>query len=231
MLPFRAKNPPEHFPYATIGLMVVHTLIFLLTSEIFLVIRKDILLGYAVSHQTLSLFRLITAMFLHHDILHLAGNMLFLWIFGASVEGRLRPWVFLPAYLVAGLAGGLLHDLIMGVGHPAQFSLGASGAIMGVAGMYLYMFPYSLIRAVHRTYWIGGWLSVSDIQARWVILYYIGFDLLYQLLAQGADGVGHLAHLGGFGAGVLIVAALRVRRGTQEGFHRQATRAGTKDFN
>src|SRR5215813_916188 len=185
MLPFRAKNPPEHFPYATIGLMAINVVVFAFTSQMFLAIKPYVVENFAVSHDQFSFLRLTTAMFLHNDILHLAGNMLFLWIFGPSVEGRARPWFFIPIYLLAGYGGGLLHEMFAGTRNPEQFSLGASGAIMGVAGMYLYIFPYSLICAVHRTYWIAGWFSVSDIQARWVILYYIGFDLLYQLLLQG----------------------------------------------
>src|SRR5258708_37049548 len=134
MLQFRAKNPPEHFPFVTVGLIVANTLVFALTSHYCLFIRHEIVEDFAVSHNTLSLFRLITAMFLHHDLLHLAGNMLFLWIFGASSEGRMRPWFLLPSYLIAGLAGGMLHELFMGHLHPAQLSLEASGAVMGVAG-------------------------------------------------------------------------------------------------
>jgi membrane associated rhomboid family serine protease len=230
LLPYRAKNPPEHFPFVTIALIVINVVVFLVTSERFLVIRDEVVEQWAVSHETLNPLRMLTAMFLHNDIFHLAGNMLFLWIFGAAAEGRMRPPLFIVGYLIAGFAGDLLHEAIMGVLHPSQFSLGASGAIMGVAGMYLYMFPFSAICAVHRQYWIMGWLTVSDLQARWVILTYIGLDLLHQVILQGADGVGHLAHLGGFAAGFLIVLAFRMRKDTEDISEAQATRAEMKDF-
>jgi tetratricopeptide (TPR) repeat protein len=92
------------------------------------------------------------------------------------------------------------------------------------------MFPYSLIQAVHREYWVVGWMRVSDIQARWVIFYFIGFDLLYQLLFRGADGVGHLAHLGGFAAGFLIVLIMRARRDNEDVSNVQAVRSEMKDY-
>ena len=133
MIPYRAKNPPESFPYATLGLILLNTLIFAITSEYFLVIRDEVTKAWAVSHDTLNPLRLITAMFLHGSIIHLGGNMLFLWIFGAAAEGRLGTIKYLLIYFIAGITGGLLHDGVVGYLHPTQFGLGASGAIMGIA--------------------------------------------------------------------------------------------------
>src|SRR5438445_129546 len=117
-LPYRSKNPPESFPYVTVGLIVINTIVFALTSEAFLVIRPEMLERFAVSHNTLSPLRILTAMFLHGDIMHLAGNMLFLWIFGAAVEGRLRGPKFIVLYLLCGLAGDVFHELIFGLKSP-----------------------------------------------------------------------------------------------------------------
>jgi membrane associated rhomboid family serine protease len=232
LLPYRAKNPPEHFPYATVALIAINTLKFVVTSDSLLTIREDVVDKFAVSHDTLSLFRMVSAMFLHGSILHLAGNMLFLWIFGASTEGRLRPLKFVALYLLSGLAGDLLHDLAVGFSHPSQFSLGASGAIMGVAGMYLYMFPYSMICVLYRR-WYGWGFGVAEWHARWVVAVYIGIDLLEGFLTKSlgvSDGVGHFAHLGGFGVGLLGAWALRARRDSEEVSTVQATRAEMKDF-
>lgn len=230
LLPYRAKNPPERFPVATISLIVLNTLIFALTSDYFIVARREAVESYAASHNGVlsEPWRLLTAMFLHGNIEHLAGNMLFLWIFGASVEGRLRPFKFLVVYLLAGLTGGLLEDIFWGTLHPTVFSLGASGAIMGVAGAYLYMFAYSTICIF---YWLWFfWRGVWEVQARWVVLFYVGLDVLFAFLFQGGDGVGHLAHLGGFGTGLLLVWAMRARRDTEEVSMVQATRAEVKDY-
>src|SRR5579884_3833441 len=217
LLPYRAKNPPDHFPFVTIGLIALNTLIFALTSQYFLIIQRPVVANYAVSHENLTLWRLITAMFLHAHLLHLAGNMLFLWIFGASVEGRVRPIPYLAIYFVAGLTGGILQDLIWGAAHPNVPSLGASGAIMGVAGAYLYLFPYSTICVFWRlTVFYGG---VVEWQARYVVF-----------LFGSKDGVGHLAHLGGFATGFLYAFLLRSRRDSVDVSNIQAVRAEMKDY-
>lgn len=231
MLPYRAKNPPESFPYATIGLIAVNTIVWACTSEAFLIVRESVVDNWAVSHNTMNPVRLVTAMFLHGSLFHLLGNMLFLWIFGAAAEGRLKLWRFLTVYFGAGLAGDLLHDGIVGILHPDQFSLGASGAIMGLAGAYLYMFPFARIRV-----WLGwGWIRwisqsgpVADWHAQWVILYYVAFDVLGGLQTAGlgiSGGVANFAHLGGVGAGFLLTMALRARRDSEEHSDAQAMRA------
>lgn len=231
MIPYRAKNPPESFPYVTIVLLVVNTLVFALTSQLFLVIREDVTEQWAVSHNTLNPIRLVTAMFLHGSLLHLLGNMLALWIFGAAAEGRLKTGKFLLVYFASGIAGGLLHDGVVGILNPDQFGLGASGAIMGLAGAYLYMFPFARIRV-----WLGwGWMRwisnsgpVADWHAQWVVLQYVAFDVLEGVLWRSvgtSGGVAHFAHLGGFGAGFLATLALRARRDSEEASDAQAVRA------
>ena len=234
-LPYRAKNPPERFPYVTISLIVVNCLVYLATIDYSSVgmamlggIRDDVVQSFAVSHATLSPLRLFTAMFLHENIFHIAGNMLFLWIFGAALEGRLGPSRYLGLYLFAGLTGGLLHDLMVGVGRPDQMSLGASGAIMGVLGAYLYVFPFSTIRCAY--YWGWWWRGVTEWQARWVVLMYVGTDALEAFLFRGMDGVGHFAHLGGAAMGLLSAFLLGVPRDGEEYSNVQAVVADTRDI-
>jgi membrane associated rhomboid family serine protease len=232
LIPYRVKNPPESYPYVTIGLIVVNTLIYFATSDGIWTIREDIVKQWAVSHNTMfdNPLRLITAMFLHGSVDHLLGNMLFLWIFGAAAEGRLKTIKFILLYLIAGLAGGLLHDGVIGFLHPKQFGLGASGAIMGLSGAYLYMFPFAQIRV-----FVGWWFRflfsgnlIADWQAQWVILYFVIFDVLEGFLYKSvnlSDGVAHFAHMGGFGAGFLLMLLLRSRRDTEEASEAQAIRA------
>jgi membrane associated rhomboid family serine protease len=217
LLPFRAKNPPDHFPFATIVLIALNIFVFLLTSERFWEVRRDIVQDYALTHNNMSVFRIFTSMFLHGDLFHLAGNMLFLWVFGSSVEGRLGPIKFLLAYFLAGIAGDLLHDVIFGPYEPDIPSLGASGAIMGVAGAYLFLFPFSTI-CVFFIFWPLVYIraGVAEWQARWVVLYFVGFDIVYAYLFKGADGVGHFAHLGGVGMGLLVCVLMRPVRDSEE---------------
>lgn len=226
LIPYRTKNPPERFPYATLTLIILNVVIYFFTSteHYFLRVNDSALEMFAVSHNTLNPWRLTTAMFLHANIEHIAGNMLFLWLFGGAVEGRLRPWKFLVVYFVAGWTGGLLSDLVLGATSPDTPSLGASGAIMGLAGAYLFMFPHSIICIA----WAFAYrFGVADWQAWWVVLLYVGLDLLFAVIFRGADGVGHFAHLGGFGTGLLAVWLLRARRDSEEVSQAQATLAET----
>jgi len=231
IIPFRTKNPPEHFPYVTLILIVVNVLIYFLTSidNSFLRVSEGILGDYAVTHNTLSIWRLTTAMFLHANLEHIVVNMLVLWIFGAAVEGRLRPLKFLIVYFVAGWTGGLLSDLLLGQVSPDTPSLGASGAIMGIAGAYLYMFPFSRIRVFYiLPLSFFSRIGLAEWQALWVVAFYVGMDILFGIVLHSADGVGHFAHLGGFASGLLAVLLMRVRRDSEYISRAQAVLDETK---
>jgi membrane associated rhomboid family serine protease len=229
LIPYRAKNPPERRPYATLSLIALNVLFYIPTTVYLIYVRDSAIERFAVTHENMNLLRLFTAMFLHANPLHLIGNMLFLWLFGSAVEGRLGPWKFLLTYFAAGIAGDFLHDYMVGFLHPKMPSLGASGAIMGIAGAYLYIFPFARI----CTFWMWSFgfiprLGVSDIQARWVILYFLFFDVLWGLLLQGLDGVAHFVHIGGAVAGFLLMMALRVRRDSEDYSDVQAVRSDAR---
>src|SRR6476469_4661283 len=87
--PYRAKNPPEKFPWATLSLIALNTLVYVCTSEYLLQIREGVVTDWALSHNNFTFVRLIAAMFLHANIFHLLGKMWFLWLFWPGVEGRL----------------------------------------------------------------------------------------------------------------------------------------------
>jgi membrane associated rhomboid family serine protease len=233
-IPYRAKNPPEQFPYVTLTLIAANILIYALTTEKFMFVRDSITKEYALSFLNFTPLRLFTSMFLHAEPLHLIGNMLFLWVFGPAVEGRLKSLKFIVFYCMAGLTGSLLHLIVDGVLHPKVPSFGASGAIMGVAGAYLYLFPFARIMMfVGHSYWIakmndeGEYRLVTPWQAQWVVLYFILFDIIDGLFWHSAgfsDGVAHFAHIGGFGAGFLIPLILRAPRDSEEASEAQAAR-------
>ena len=229
LLPYRTKNPPEHFPFTTVTLMVLNVVIYLATStdNAFLRVNDGALDSFAVTHNNLNLWHLTTAMFLHGNLEHIIGNMLFLWLFGAATEGRLRPLKFLVLYFLAGWTGGLLSDFAQGLSNPDVPSLGASGAIMGIAGAYLYLYPHSTICVLYG--WGFRW-GTAEWRAWCVVALYIGMDLLFGVLIKTADGVGHFAHLGGFGTGLLMVFLLRGKRDTEEASQARATLADTRDF-
>ena len=144
---------------------------------------------------------LVTSMFLHAGFMHLAGNMLFLWIYGDNVEHRLGSGPFLLAYLGTGVAATLFHTLFdLDSALPL---VGASGAISGVLGFYFIWFPHNRVRL-----WVllfPFFMNVVTLPARIVLGFYLVFsNILPFLIAQGMQGggVAYGAHIGGFLGGL-----------------------------
>jgi len=139
-------------------------------------------------------WQLITSAFLHGGLLHLLGNMLFLWVFGPNVEDRFGRLGFLGFYAGGASASAMLH-----ISFENAPAIGASGAISAVAGAYLVLFPKTTVRIVYWFFIIGA----AAIPAWW----FIGFNIAWNLLNQaiGIDrGVAVLAHLGGYGYGIAL---------------------------
>jgi membrane associated rhomboid family serine protease len=154
-----------------------------------------------------SLADLLLSMFLHGGLLHLAGNMLFLWIYGDNVEHRLGPARFVLWYLATGAAATLFHAVFF---LSSDIPLvGASGAISGVLGFYFIWFPKNTVRML---FFLPPFLwHVFEIPARIVLLIYLVIDNVLPFIFAGAGGVAHGAHIGGFiaGAGAAWVMARR----------------------
>jgi len=158
-----------------------------------------------------SMYDLLYSMFLHGGFLHLAGNMLFLWIYGDNVEHRLGSVRFLLAYLGTGIAATLFHAL-SSPGSQVPM-VGASGAISGVLGFYFVLFPKNQVRLL----WLlpPFLMQVIQVPARIVLgIYLLLENLLPYLTTSSEVGVAHGAHIGGFVAG-LGVALLMRRRGVE----------------
>lgn len=145
---------------------------------------------------------LVTSVFLHGSLLHLAGNMLFLWVFGDNVEDAMGHGRFLAFFLLCGIAAGLAHAL----SDPASPRplIGASGAISGVVAAYLILYPR-----------VRVWgLFFKGIPLRMPAILAIGIWILFQIgaaLLGGDDGVGWFAHLGGLVAGAVLIRFMRRR--------------------
>jgi membrane associated rhomboid family serine protease len=171
-------------------------------------------------------YQLLTAALLHGGILHFAGNMVFLLVFGLRVNELIGDAKFAIIYPLLAIASGLAYMLAMH-DQPLHPCLGASGAIMGLAGMYLVLFP---VQRVHMAFWIGvrvwAWFILFRMRGFWLLVLWLAFnDLLPMALAAGRrssgdggagggsfDGVAHWAHLGGFLTGVVIALGLLVSR-------------------
>ncbi len=158
---------------------------------------------YGVKPGQLSLMDVLTSMFLHGGLMHLLGNMLFLWIFGDNVEHHLGPSGYLLAYLATGFAGALGDSLIRwGSMVP---SIGASGAISGVLGLYFLWFPKNRVRVF--VFLFPFFMNKVDFPARIVLGFYLIVDNILPLLFSGGEGsVSHGAHVGGFLAGLALAA-------------------------
>jgi membrane associated rhomboid family serine protease len=149
---------------------------------------------------------LLTHMFVHASWMHVLGNMLFLWIFGDNVESRLGHVGFLLAYLATGAAALSTHVVIAGV--KGQALVGASGAVSGVQGLYFVACPGARVRLF---IWLLFFVRIVLVPARIIMIVWFalqdGLPLLLERAGEG-DGVAHWAHLGGFGAGLVLMLLL-----------------------
>jgi membrane associated rhomboid family serine protease len=149
---------------------------------------------------------LFASMFLHGSFMHLFGNMLFLWIYGNNVEHRLGPFWYLLAYLFCGVAAALFQAVF----NPKSGipMIGASGAISGVLGLYLWWFPHNRIKVF--LFLFPFYAGTVLIPAVFVLVMYLVVDNLLPFFFASSDGGGiaHGAHIGGFLAGLLIAMVL-----------------------
>jgi membrane associated rhomboid family serine protease len=147
----------------------------------------------------------LTSMFMHGGFGHLAGNLLYLWIFGDNVEHRFGHRVFLGFYLVSGIAATALQVSL----NPGSIipTLGASGAISGVLGAYMVLFPRNRVNALLFV-WV---LSIPAFVAigLWIVFQIVSGWSALLMPTQMAGGVAYGAHIGGFAAGVLLALVLR----------------------
>jgi membrane associated rhomboid family serine protease len=155
---------------------------------------------------------LFTSMFLHGGLLHIASNMLYLFIFGDNVEDRLGHLRFLLFYLACGVIAGITHIVVNA--NSSIPSIGASGAIAGVLAAYLRLFPHARVRTL---IFIGPIVLVPRIAAAFLIIFWFATQFLSGVMSLGAtteqtSGVAVWAHIGGFLAGLILVEVLRPRR-------------------
>ena len=149
---------------------------------------------------------LFTSIFMHGGWLHLAGNMLFLWIFGDNVEHRIGHGLFLVFYLVAGIIASFAQILVDT--DSVIPTLGASGAISGVLGAYLVMFPTNrvLVLIIRFPIWVPAIVAIG----LWAAFQFINGLGAIAVTEETAGGVAYMAHIGGFDAGVLAGLVFRM---------------------
>jgi rhomboid family protein len=223
MIPLKNLSPRLTFPAMTVALIIANVLVFVYqvslpdrAAEAFIqiygMVPSRVALALAGQHHVTleqAFLPLFTSMFLHGGILHILGNMWFLWIFGGQVEDRLGHFTYLIFYLICGLGSGIAQlAFSWGSKTPA---IGASGAIAGVLGAYIVFFPSSRILTLVPLFII--WFT-AQIPA----LVFIGLWFVVQFLsginsvgAASMGGVAWWAHVGGFLLGVLIAQYYRTK--------------------
>ncbi|CAI2717996.1 rhomboid family intramembrane serine protease [Nitrospina watsonii] len=211
MIPLHDENPTRTFPLFTIGLVAANILVFFwelsLAQQGTEFITEYGLVPYQLTHQPLQNYpNVFSSMFMHAGWGHLLGNMLYLWIFGNNIEDQLGKLRFILFYLTCGaLAAGshVAADL------NSQIPMvGASGAISGVLGAYLMLFPFARVKTL---VFLGFFITIVRIPAIFLLLVWVGLQVLNNM-ATGPDsgGVAWLAHIGGFIVGAVLIHPFRL---------------------
>jgi len=216
VLPLSDHNPSRTTPVVNILLIAVNVFLFFwelsqgprLERALFDIAFIPARFWYAPLHPV-NIIGMFLSMFLHGGWLHLGGNMLYLWIFGDNIEDRLGHFRYILFYLLSGIAATLAHAVF----NPASRmpSIGASGAIAGVLGAYLLLFPRARVTTVIPIFFF---ITVREIPAvivlgLWFVLQlFVGVASLGVADAANTGGVAYFAHIGGFVAGMVLIAVM-----------------------
>lgn len=219
MIPLSDDPPRRSVPVVTVSILIVNVLVFIYElslgdrglEQFFYsagVIPAEYLSGRNIGTPPpggIIWSTLFTSMFMHGGFMHIASNMLYLWVFGDNVEDQLGHGGFLIFYLVCGIIASFTH-IFMNPGSQIP-SIGASGAIAGVLGAYLVMFPGATIRTLM---FLGPLVFLPRISAFFLIGFWFVTQAFAGLASLGAtseqtSGVAVWAHIGGFLAGLVLV--------------------------
>jgi rhomboid family protein len=230
VIPLRDANPTRRTPVVTLGLIAACAVVFAVQLGIMAdsgdaalgpfvtewgVVPAEIIAaltsGALISQETATL---VTSQFLHGSLLHIGGNMLYLWIFGNNIEDRFGPLRFLVFYLVGGVVAALAQVAI----DPTSTvpTIGASGAIAATLGAYIVLFPRA---RVTTAVFLVFFFQLIDVPAALVLGFWFVLQLLDGLGSLGVTsatevgGVAFFAHIGGFAFGAAVALLVRLARG------------------
>jgi membrane associated rhomboid family serine protease len=210
VIPLRDVIPSRTTPYVTITLVTSNVLVFLYQFSLGPAVNQFVI-AFGLVPADFSWVNIITSMFLHGGFLHVAGNMLYLWIFGDNVEDRMGHGRFLAFYLLCGTAAALGQTLT--VPNSVVPMVGASGAVAGVMGAYFVLYPHSRIVTLLPLF---IFIQIIEVPA----IFFLGIWFVMQLLSgvgsivaategEPGGGIAFWAHIAGFAAGVLGVFLFR----------------------
>jgi len=218
MIPLRDDQPTFSTPFINYFLIALNVVVFVGELSIGLNTRAfhafalqfgivprhtlAVLTGQTPYPAPTAILPLFTSMFLHASFLHVAGNMLFLWIFGDNVEDYLGHFRYLLFYLLSGLAAGVTHILLNA--NSRVPSIGASGAIAGVMGAYFILYPRARVLTWFPPiflFHVPAWLMLGY----WFLINFLSGTVTSVAEVQASGGVAFWAHVGGFVAGILMI--------------------------
>ena len=215
MFPISDVIPSRTRPVVTIGLIVLNTAAYLYQLQLDATAVQRLVFGYGVIPASFTFADAITSLFLHADVVHIGGNMVFLWIFGDNVEDRLGHVRYLAFYLLCGIAGALAETFA----EPASFvpMIGASGAVAGVMGAYFLLYPHSRVLTV---VFLIFFLDIIEIPAVFLLGVWFLLQLAHGALAPDGPGGGiaFWAHAGGFITGAVVGVVVRMRALTDRSY-------------
>ena len=221
MIPLKDENPSRTIPYVTVSLVALNVLVYLYQWTLGPEPETRFVLQFGVIPYEITHFQYVgavtkfspvpryltplTAMFVHGGLLHLAGNMLYLWIFGNNVEDALGHGRFMLFYLASGLAASAVHILV----YPDSTMpiIGASGAIAGVLGAYFLMYPRARVTTLVFVFIIIRLVKIPAglLLGAWLVLQMVS-------AASSQPGVAWFAHIGGFLTGIVLLVFILGRR-------------------
>jgi len=219
MIPYKDDNPIHIIPFSTILIISLNMLVFimqLLSGED----SRSIVYSYGAIPQNIigsqssqpipASLTIFTSMFMHGGVFHIVWNMLYFWIFGNNIEEILGHTRFILFYLFCGVAAALSHILLSPDSNVPM--IGASGAVSGMLGAYILLFPMAQVRTIVL---LGFYITVVRIPALIVIGFWAIIQVVSGLLSQGnaaQGGIAFFAHVGGFIAGLFTIKLWRPRR-------------------
>ena len=231
MFPLKDDNPSQTTPIITIGLILANALVFLYQFSLEVGGGQGAQAGQAFIEEfglvpcrltgacrvgpelPSPILTIFTSMFMHGGLFHIGGNMLYLWIFGNKVEDTLGHGRYLLFYLLSGVAAALAQTAI----GPSSMvpMVGASGAVSGVLGAYLLLFPHAHVTTLII---LGFFFRLVHIPAMFVLGFWIVLQVLNGLGSFGSSGgVAFFAHIGGFLAGMGLLYVLKPRARSRAG--------------
>ncbi|MGE5641939.1 MAG: rhomboid family intramembrane serine protease [Byssovorax cruenta] len=199
-----ARRTTPVVTYALIAINVLFFLVELSAGDAFIE-RWSVVPRRLLANPVADFITIFTAMFMHAGWMHLLGNMLYLWIFGDNVEDRLGHFRYIVFYILCGIAATFAQVLVDPNSNVPN--LGASGAIAGVLGAYLLMFPRGSVRVMMGRGIIP--MPALIVIGFWAVLQFLsGFGAIATTEQSGGGGVAYMAHVGGFVAGVVVAVRM-----------------------